>query len=130
MAQNQLKKNAPGSNAVGKDGKRPDRAGLHDSPWIALMAYHIHKYGVSQSDLAEAAGMTRAMFSHCMTGRNNPPIDGRLDKIIHRLGLNDEEAKQLRLDALLANSPREISDLIKELRKENEALRLKHLRSQ
>lgn len=129
MARNQLNKSAPGSNAADENGKRPDRAGLLASPWIDLMAYFLNKYGVTQAQLADECDMTRAMFSHCMTGRNNPPTDARLDKMIHRLGLTEAEGAQLREEALLASSPNEIRNLITALRKENEALRLKQSRS-
>ncbi len=68
--------------------------------------------GITQEMLAKAIGRSKMLISSFENGKNSPPQDELLDKIIDFLKLSAEEANNLRLLASKERNeiPKDISD--------------------
>lgn len=63
--------------------------------------------GIKQKDLVAATGLSATHISHMLGGRKGPPCSNKVERIIVYLGLDEAEAKNLRMAA--ANSSRTLS---------------------
>lgn len=91
---------------------------IFETPWQILLEFHSQKMRRSQADLAKSLGVTPGLISHYFNGQVLPPTGERLAKLIQALHLSELEAATFREEALLANSPPEVRDLVNRLREQ------------
>ena len=68
------------------------------SPFGVMLKTTRENAGISQGELADVLGKTAQYISNIEKGKNNsPPDDADLQKLIHRLSLNETDAEKFRL---------------------------------
>ncbi len=68
------------------------------SPFGIMLKSTREDAGISQGELADVLGKTAQYISNIEKGKNNsPPDDADLQKLIHRLSLDESDAEKFRL---------------------------------
>lgn len=100
-----------------------DRKAMYYSPWCDLLSYHLGRSLLTQEELAQRIPCAKSAISHYLVGRIAPPLGEKLAAIIRAFHLDGADADRFEEEALLANSPSKIRDLVTQLRRDLKAAR-------
>ncbi len=107
----------PVTGPVNGPGQYAKRVGQHLPPWVDRLKIHMESRAMSQADLARLANETAVRVNQFITGFCVAPVGPKLDAICKALKLEGTELDAFKEEAYLANSPPELRELVRKLRR-------------